>query len=108
MHIKFEYLYRDAGNNKIWGEIVFSNLNQYDLESLKTMITKNLIENEFFIAKTSKLPPLRFEKIDGELDHDYYEFASISETTEQVNDSLNRDITEFIDTLSKPQKIQSA
>ena len=47
MNIIVEYLYRDAGNNKIWGEALFSNKSNLGLHDLLKMIKEKLIDGEF-------------------------------------------------------------
>jgi hypothetical protein len=96
MNIQFEYLYRDAGNNKKWGEVIFTNKKNVDKKSLVKQLENGLIDEEFFIGEKSRLPKLEFLKIDPELDHDWYEFHSLEETNSQQNDKENRDIEKFI------------
>ena len=103
--MKFEYLYRDAGNNKIWGEIVFSNYDHIDPKVLDTHIRKLLIDHEFFIARKSNLPRLSFPIWDQKLDHDWYEYSSIDVTSDRENDIYNRDIKEFIGSLKQASVI---
>ncbi len=105
MNVKFEYLYRDAGNNKIWGEVVFSNSKNIDFKVLDTHIRKLLIDHEFFIAQKSNLPRLSFQISDQKLDHDWYEYSSIDGTTDHENDIYNRDIKEFIGSLKQASLI---
>jgi len=47
MNIRFEYLYRDAGNFKNWGEIIFSNKNNYDADYLEKQVRAVLIDKGF-------------------------------------------------------------
>ena len=88
MNAHFEYLYRDAGNNKKWGEVIFSNQENADLGLLQEKMKKILIDGEFFIAEKSELPKLFFPNRNSELDHDWYEFHSLTPTIEQENDIL--------------------
>ncbi len=99
MNAKFEYLYRDAGNYKKWGDVVFKNRDNVDIDLLESMLISVLIENEFFEADKSGLPKLSFQELDKDLDHDWYEYSSLKKTTEQENDIHNRDIIEFIKSL---------
>ncbi len=104
MNILFEYLYRDAGNNKKWGEVVFSNDAQIDLAALNNKIKNALIDGEFFIADKSCLPKIGFDK-KNELDHEWYEFSKISLTRKISDDPLSRDISEFISALKESSKL---
>ena len=103
MNILFEYLYRDAGNNKKWGEVVFRNDAQTDLPVLNNNLRNSLIDSEFFIAENSHLPKLEFDE-KNDLDHDWYEFYGITLTPNKPNDILDRDISEFISTLEESSK----
>ncbi len=105
MNTKLEYLYRDAGNNKKWGDVVFTNNKDINLSLIKLMLGNVLIENEFFVAKQSGLPELSFHESDKELDHDWYEYSAINNTDEQDNDLHNRDITDFIKLLKQTSNI---
>ncbi len=96
MNTKFEYLYRDAGNNKKWGEVIFTNQDNIDLKQIELMLKMVLIQNEFLIARKSGLPDLSFQRPDKEIDHGWYEYSEINNTSEQDNDLYNRDITDFI------------
>lgn len=69
-NIKFIYLYRDAGNYKNWGEVVFYNKNKLPKELIKQMISENLIQRMFFVASDLKVRDLQFPKIDNDIDHD--------------------------------------
>jgi len=95
MNIRFEYLYRDAGNNKKWGDVVFLNESNVDLETLKTKLGLALISGEFFVAESSHLPKIGFDS-KSDLDHDWYEFDGLSTTSDAANDPLARDILQFV------------
>lgn len=96
MNLCLEYLYRDAGNNKIWGEIVFANEHRLDVAEVTAQISPLLIDGHFFEAEAIPIPPCYFDKVDIELDHGWHEFSAFSETAEAVTDAQERDITEFI------------
>jgi hypothetical protein len=96
VNILIEYLYRDAGNNKIWGDVVFSNRMNLDISVLECELRNALIDGEFFITENVGLPSLRFDRYDEELDHGWHEFFSIKKTENHPNDDLGRDIYDFI------------
>lgn len=100
MNIAFEYLYRDAGNNKIWGEVIFRNTNNIDVLLLDTKIKNALIDKEFFVASQIGLPTLQFENYDEELDHDWHEYSTVKETKSNPTDNADRDICDFIEFMS--------
>jgi hypothetical protein len=103
MNISFEYLYRDAGNNKIWSNVIFSNKTDIDLGKLDTDIKNALIDGEFFVAKEVAIPVLRFERYDEDLDHGWHEYFSVIKTDEYPNDEMSRDISEFLEMLKISQ-----
>jgi len=43
MNILFEYLYRDAGNNKKWGEVVFHNKENINLTVLNDKLRNEVV-----------------------------------------------------------------
>lgn len=77
MNILFEYLYRDAGNNKLWGEILLSNREGMDVRRAEDAIRSSLIDGEFFVAEDVGIAPLRFENRDHDLDHGWHEFHAL-------------------------------
>lgn len=50
MNICLTYLYRDAGNYKYWGEVVFSNPDGTDPATLETEARRHLIDGHWFVA----------------------------------------------------------
>lgn len=104
MNIEFSYLYRDAGNFKQFGSIVFSNTNKLPLNELHSKILKALIDEMFFDPLQAHVPVLFFDDEDEELDHDWHEFENLQETSAAPNDVLQRDITIFIARLARLSK----
>ncbi len=100
MNILFVYLYRDAGNNKKWGEVIFANAKGVEKISLERLIRKRIIDEEFFVSENSKLPKLEFPTFDQELDHGWYEFHSLEKTIKSQNDEEKRDILDFIEDIA--------
>ena len=97
-NIKFNYLYRDAGNYKQFSDVVFTNKGSKSLQEIELAIRKNLIEGEFFIPEKWNIPRLSFENYSPELDHDYHEFESVEVTDE--NPTENTDIAVFLNVIS--------
>ena len=96
MNVCFNYLYRDAGNFKKWGAVIFTNKTDMELNLLELQIRNILIDGEFFIAEIVDLKKLTFPKFIEELDHDWHEFHSVENTEEDSNDRNKRDIVDFI------------
>ena len=98
MNIVVEYLYRDAANNKIWGEALFSNESNLGKDDLLYLIRSRLIDGEFFVAEKSGVASLCFNQYDPELDHGWHEFYDIKLLHNQF-DSCTKDIMQFISNL---------
>lgn len=99
MNIEIEYLYRDAGNFKNFGSIVFRNRKGYSPEWIKQEIENWLIDGEFFIAEKVKFPVLYFSEFpySPELDHEWHQFFGVQTTEEGSTDKHNRDIDELLE-----------
>lgn len=101
MNITIEYLYRDAGNNKLWNQIIFRNDHQKCPKQLTLLLNSKLIDGQFFVATSFGFPPLSFDKYHHELDHGWHEFSSLYESESLPSDPLNRDIFNFINSLNE-------
>lgn len=99
MNIRFEYLYRDAGNFKNWGEVVFANPNNLQPNALNLLAERLLIERLYFVAEKAGVPTLYFESYFPNLDHVWHEFNGFSVTKAEPNNSLGIDIETFIKSL---------
>lgn len=99
MNVGFEYLYRDAGNNKIWGFVVFTNKEDMSVARLERKLESHLIDGQFFPACPDLLPLLRFPRHDESLDHGWLEYSGMEVSAEEVSDIQSRDIRGFIDQL---------
>ncbi|HEY8766787.1 MAG TPA: hypothetical protein VIP09_05950 [Dehalococcoidia bacterium] len=99
MNIRFEYLYRDAGNFKNWGEIVFSNPDHVGPEVVTEMARDLLADRAFFVAVTARVPDLHFTDHDAELDHGWHEMHAFASTDDEPNDHEHRNIGEFVESL---------
>ncbi|MDP1727259.1 MAG: hypothetical protein Q8M15_10790 [Bacteroidota bacterium] len=109
-NIKFNYLYRDAGNYKIFGSVIFENPDNISLSEIETNIKQCLIYREFFDPIKLNIPQLAFAEIDEEVDHNWNEFQSIELTLESITDkrAINYFLKEmelFQNNLKQRQKI---
>ena len=93
-NIKFNYLYRDAGNYKEFSDVVFTNKDSKSLQEIELAIRQNLIEGEFFIPEKWNIPRLTFDSYSPELDHEYHEFESVEVTDGNPTQSI--DISTFV------------
>ena len=100
-NIKFNYEYRDAGNYKQFGSIVFANpSNILDLESLEKTIRYYLFDAEFFYPFKLSIPSLHFDNWNTELDHFWYRFESVEHSQVAPNDLKSRTVEQFISEIS--------
>ena len=96
MNIRFNYLYRDAGNYKTYGSVVFLNPNKLAVGEIEPALRSKLIDEVFFDPKTLGVPALRHSEFtySSEMDHSWNEFESLEETDEDAVD--NRRIDELL------------
>lgn len=85
-NIQFNYLYRDGGNYKDWGSVVFANPDNYSLPEAETIIKPKLIDETFFYAEEWGLPNLRWDI--GIDDPTWHEFVSLEFTDEAPDTSF--------------------
>ncbi len=100
--IKFNYLYRDASNYRIWGYEVFSNPQSLDLTIIESKIRESLIDGEFFDPQYWRVQALKHEDWIPELDHTWNAFDCIEYTDENPTTSIS--INEFLELISKIPK----
>lgn len=96
MNIRFSYMYRDAGNFKNWGEIVFSNPHNVPLENLSAKVKLALLDEMYFDAFAVKVPDLFFDDYEEDLDHDWHEFERLEQVDSPTTDRQERTIETFL------------
>ena len=98
MNVQFDYRYRDWGNFKRNGSVVFGNRSRLDIEEIGQRITGALVDGEFFDASSLQIPELFFPDFpfDPDLDHGWHEFCGVSETHSPVDDLSGRDVAELL------------
>jgi len=97
-NVEFSYLYRDGGNYKNFGRIVFSNSEQIECEEIRKVLSEAFLEEGLFIADQIRVPDV-FLFANGQLsfdDHCYHEFGAVQSTEEQPSDLHKRTIGEFV------------
>ncbi len=104
-NIKFNYLYRDGGNYKVWGYEVFSNPESLELCVVEEKIRESLIDGEFFDPEYWKVKRLKHDDWIPELDHTWNEYYSIEFTDESPTISFS--ITELLNVIAKIPRYQS-
>ena len=81
--LKIEYLYRDAGNYKQWNTAYTKGyLTEYEIREL----IESLDFGEYFIPEMVGLPEIKFDSIDPELDHMWFELNKKDITYEKPQD----------------------
>lgn len=98
-NLKFNYLYRDAGNYKGWGCVCMRNTENLSAEFVTQILRLAFLEGCFFIADQVQIPEL-FPFGDGEAtsdDHCFHEFDSVETTDEPPNDIQSRSVAQFVD-----------
>lgn len=80
--IIIEYLYRDAGNNKVYHESEIQNPKNLTLFEFENWFKKQLIDGVWFVPCDFGLIKPQFPLHDPELDHDWCEFILLKEENE--------------------------
>ncbi|WP_259069037.1 hypothetical protein HDF24_05590 [Mucilaginibacter sp. X4EP1] len=84
-NIKFNYLYRDSGNYKKFGSVVFSNPTNIELAEIEKLFKSKLIDELWFYANEWNLPELFTENLDFIIDPTWHEFEGLEYTNEPEN-----------------------
>jgi hypothetical protein len=82
-------MYRDAGNYKQFGSVIFGNPNGLTIDEVTKTIKGKLIGGEFFYPEKWNVPLIYAYAFDPELDHGWFEFEEIELTMDQPNDPRN-------------------
>lgn len=98
-NIQFNYIYRDAGNYKVFGYVVFANPQELSLEFIENKLRASLIDSEFFSPNDWKLPCLKFGDWVPDLDHSWSEYESVEYTSEPP--SQEKSVNEFLGFINK-------
>jgi hypothetical protein len=103
MNIELEYIYRDSGNFKNFGKVVFANKRSLTAKEIHEEVLRAVMPEPFFRASDLGLPDLYFKDFpyDPELDHELHEYRRVSETKEPTNDAADRDITDLLSVIEK-------
>ncbi len=104
-NIRFDYLYRDGGNYKSWGAVIFENPDRISINDINKRLRKAFDSQELFIAKQIRIPEV-FPDINEPTrdDHCFHEFDSIAQTAKTPNDVEGRSINDFIEEVEAESK----
>jgi hypothetical protein len=98
-NVEFRYLYRDGGNYKKRGIVIFSNPEGLDIDLAAEGLRQAFLTDGLFIAKQVRVPEVFLYKR-GKFtddDHCYHEFAELASTSKAANDKHVRSIQRFLD-----------
>jgi hypothetical protein len=97
-NVKFSYLYRDAGNYKNSGEVVLSNPESIEIESVRIRLTRAFEQGDLFLADQVRVPEVFLfrEGCATSDDHCFHEFRSVEPTSEPAHDKHHRSISQLV------------
>ena len=98
MNVEFEYQYRDLGNFKNHGSVVFRNHSNLAIKELDWILVGLLGEDRTFVASRFGVPEMFFKEFsyDSDLDWEMHEYCNVSATALPVSDTRQRDIVDLI------------
>lgn len=106
-NIRFAYMYRDASNYKLHGEVILSNEKQLAVEEIEKQIRSLLNEGEYFIARQVHLEERFFDVVNDD-DHPWHEVVVVEATNDPTFDPVpehKRDIADFLADLEKAHRV---
>ena len=97
--VKFNYLYRDAGNYKSWGEIIFSNPDDLNLEEIDRRLRLGFDQEILFVAHQINVPEvfLYAEQNLNDDDHCFHEYDSVEVIELCDSETDKRSIKQFLE-----------
>lgn len=86
-NIQLDYLYRDEGNYKDYGSVIYSNPNKLSIEHVVKIIDQHLIEGTWFDPDKWHISRFSFHRVNafGIDDYLWYEFVELSYTNASAN-----------------------
>lgn len=97
-NVMFSYMYRDAGNFKQYGELVFANPERLPIAIAEETIGRVLIDGQFFEPTEWSVPFIYGFAYDPDLDHSWHEVCELVNTKAMPTDA--RTLKQFLDELS--------
>lgn len=94
MNIKMEYMYRDAGNNKLRNRAIFPNNHGLSLCQVADFVLAAFIKRKWFDPDLCGIERLIFESHDSDLDHEWHEVENVSLTNDPI--TIDIDIADFL------------
>jgi|SRR5579872_2390163 len=99
MNLRFDYLYRDAGNWKKHGSIIFSNPNNLTPENVLSILSNQLGGDLLFMAHQVRIPEIFLFSNENEVTADdqcFHEVSGVVEARDKANDPYHRTIDELL------------
>lgn len=97
LNVMFSYMYRDAGNFKQYGEVIFANPGQLPRQPAEEAIRRVLIDGQFFVPTNWSIPLIYGFAFDPDRDHSWYEYTELSCTEAPPTDE--RTLQQFLEML---------
>jgi hypothetical protein len=96
--VRFNYLYRDGGNFKSWGYVIFAASKEIDLKDTENRLVQAFLSDGQFNAKQIGIPELFLFCSDKMTmyDHCFHEFFSLESCHDMPTDIFNRSIEKFL------------
>lgn len=98
MNVEFSYRYRDFGNFKKYGSVVFGNRGGIPAEEIDQALLRLTGNEQVFVASELSIPEMFFTEFpySPKLDWEMHEYCGVSETDAQVDDAEGRDIEDLL------------
>jgi hypothetical protein len=106
-NLRFRYLYRDGGNYKRWGSVVFGNKEGVSAQAAEFSLRVELSGNGLFIAEQVGVPDVFLFSVFplSPEDHCFQEFHSVEVVRGAITDRLGRTMAEFISEVARQARV---
>lgn len=94
LNLKMEYMYRDAGNNKLRGFQIFSNNHRLSICQVADFMVAAFIDKKWFDPSLCGIEKLVFDRYDSDLDHEWHEVEEVNFTNDLI--TMDVDIADFL------------
>ncbi|MGA3262411.1 MAG: hypothetical protein ABSC47_00015 [Terracidiphilus sp.] len=98
MNVEFQYRYRDFGNFKRYGSVVFGNESGLLIDDISRSLLQLTGDDETFAAFRLGIPEIFFTDFpyNPSLDWEMHEYCGVSPTDLPINDAQGRDIGDLL------------
>ncbi|MGH9590076.1 MAG: hypothetical protein ACRD25_06755 [Terracidiphilus sp.] len=98
MNVEFSYRYRDFGNFKRYGSVVFGNRGGISTTEIDQAVLRIIGNEQIFAASELAIPEMYFTEFpySPRLDWEIHEYCGVSDTDTRINDAEGRDIQDLI------------